>query len=175
MPQWLTTDPAGLNRRALEHAAKSAIAATISILVSRLCHLPEAYWAAIASIVVMQSTLGASLSISVSRLIGDALGALSGAILAVTFGSNIYVFSAGVFVLGLLTAAAHLDRSAFRFAGVTLAVVMLIPRFASPWIVALHRFLEISMGIVVGLLLVFLWPEPPVAPASAATPNAKQN
>jgi len=175
MPQWLTTDPAGLNRRALEHAAKSAIAATISILASRLCHLPEAYWAAIASMVVMQSTLGASLSISVSRLIGDALGALSGAILAIAFGSNIYVFGAGVFVLGLLTAAMHLDRSAFRFAGITMVVVMLIPRPDSPWMVALHRFSEISIGIVIGLLLVFLWPERPAAPAVTAAARVKQN
>jgi len=175
MPQWLTTDPAGLNRRALEHAAKSAIAATISILASRLCHLPEAYWAAIASMVVMQSTLGASLSISVSRLIGDALGALSGAILAIAFGSNIYVFGAGVFVLGLLTADIHLDRSAFRFAGITMVVVMLIPRPDSPWMVALHRFSEISIGIVIGLLLVFLWPERPAAPAVTAAARVKQN
>jgi len=163
MPYWITTSPAGLNRQSLEHAAKSAIAATISILASRLCHLPEAYWAAIASMVVMQSTLGASLSISVSRLIGDALGVLTGALLAVYFGASVYVFGVGVLFLGVLTAALHLDRAAYRFAGIATAIVMLIPRSASPWIVAFHRFSEISIGIVVGLLLVFLWPERPAA------------
>ena len=159
MPQWLTTNPAGLNRAELEHALKSAIAATVSILVSRLCHLPEAYWAAVASMVVMQSTLGASLSISVSRLIGDALGALAGALLAVCFGANVYVFGAGVLLLGVLTAALHLDRAAYRFTGIAMVVVMLIPRPASPWIVALHRFSEISIGIVVGLFVVLIWSE----------------
>lgn len=159
MPHWIATDPAGLNRRSLEHAAKTAIAATIAILVSRLLRLPEAYWAAVTTMVVMQSTLGASLSVSVLRLIGTALGALSGAILAMYFGPNVYVFGAAVFLLGILTAVSHLDRGAFRFAGITLAIVMLVARANSPWTVAAHRFAEISIGIVVGLLLVLLWPE----------------
>jgi len=37
---------------------------------------------------------------------------------------------------------------------------MLIPRTHAPWIVALHRFVEISVGIAVGLILTALWPEP---------------
>jgi uncharacterized membrane protein YccC len=166
MSQILVPKSEGLNRQSLEHAAKTAIAATIAVLVSHLLRLPEAYWAAVTTMVVMQSTLGASLSVSVLRLIGTALGALSGAILALYFGSNVYVFGAGVFVLGLLTAAAHLDRSAFRFSGITLAIVMLVVRANSPWIVAAHRFAEISIGIVVGLLLIVLWPERSAAPAN---------
>jgi uncharacterized membrane protein YccC len=145
MSRWIATNPAGLNRQSLEHAAKTAIAATIAVLTSRLCHLPEAYWAAVTTMVVMQSTLGASLSVSVLRLIGTALGAISGAVLAIAFGPNVYAFGAGILVLGVLTAAAHLDRSAFRFAGITLAIVMLVARANSPWIAAFHRFAEISI------------------------------
>jgi len=169
MPQWIATDPAGLNRQSFEHAVKTAIAATIAVLVSRLLRLPEAYWAAVTTMVVMQSTLGASLSVSVLRLIGTAMGALSGAILSLYFGPNVYIFAAGVFILGLVTAAAHLDRSAFRFAGITLAIVMLVVRANSPWIVAAHRFAEISIGIVIGLLIIFFWPERLTTPATAPT------
>ena len=159
MPTWIATNPAGLNRQSLEHAAKTAVASLLAIFVSRLLHLPEFYWAAIATMVVLQSTLGASLSISVLRLIGDAVGALSGAVLSLYFGPNIYIFAAGVFLLGLLTAVAHLDRSAFRFAGIALAVVMLIAHTKSPWMVAWHRFSEIAVGIFIGLLTVLVWPE----------------
>lgn len=166
MSHWITTTPEGLNRASLEHAAKTAIAATLAVVVSRLCKLPEAYWAAVTTMVVMQSTLGAALSVSTMRLIGTAIGALAGTILAMAFGPNVYVFGAGVLVLGLLTAAARLDRSAFRFAGITLAIVMLVVRVNSPWIVAVHRFAEISIGIVVGLVILFFWPERPTATPS---------
>jgi len=36
---------------------------------------------------------------------------------------------------------------------------MLVVRYKSAWIGALHRFIEVSIGIVVGLLLTILWPE----------------
>src|SRR5208282_4818183 len=155
----------GLNRQSLEHAVRTALAATVSVLVARLFNMPEAYWAGVTSMVVMQSTLGASLSVSVLRLIGTAMGALAGGLLATQFGPNVYVFGAGVLLLGVLTAALHCDRSAFRFAGITLAIVMLVMRTASPWLIALHRFLEVSIGIVIALLLTAIWPERTLAPA----------
>jgi len=53
----------------------------------------------------------------------------------------------------------YLDRSAYRFASIALAIVMLVVRYRSAWIGALYRFIEVSIGIVVGLLLTILWPE----------------
>jgi uncharacterized membrane protein YgaE (UPF0421/DUF939 family) len=45
------------------------------------------------------------------------------------------------------------------YAIITLAIVVLIPRAAPAWITALHRFLEVSVGIVVALAIVALWPD----------------
>ena len=63
------------------------------------------------------------------------------------------VFGTGVFVLGLLSAAVRSDRSAYRFGGVTLAIVLLVPKTGPPWQIALHRFAEVFIGIGVALLL----------------------
>jgi len=63
------------------HAVRTAIAAVASLLIARLFRLPEAYWAAIATMMVMQSTLGAAWTISKDRLAGTALGAAAGALL----------------------------------------------------------------------------------------------
>jgi len=63
------------------------------------------------------------------------------------------------FFLGFLCVLAHLDRSANRFGGVTLAIVLLIPRAEPAWMIAFHRFAEVSIGIAVALLLATLWPE----------------
>ena len=141
------------------HSIRTAIAATISLAVARLFGLPEAYWAAIARLVVMQSTLGATLLTSVERIVATALGALAGALLANYFTGNLLVFAAAVFVLGLLCAAFRVEKSAYRYASITLAIIVLIPRSNAAWIVALHRFFEVSVGIVVALALAAVWPE----------------
>ena len=49
------------------HSLRTAIACVVSLLVARLFRLPEAYWAAITALIVMQSSLGAALPISAQR------------------------------------------------------------------------------------------------------------
>jgi hypothetical protein len=44
------------NLPSITHAIRTAVAATVSVLIARLVQMPEAYWAAIATLVVMQST-----------------------------------------------------------------------------------------------------------------------
>jgi uncharacterized membrane protein YccC len=115
-------------RQVTVHSARTAIAAIATLVVAKLFHLPEAYWASITTLVVTQSSLGAALSVSGERFMGTLLGATVGAIIATFVPTGMLVFGAGVFVLGLLTAAARGNRSAYRFAGVTLGIVLLVPR-----------------------------------------------
>jgi uncharacterized membrane protein YccC len=152
----------------LQHSAHVAVAAVLSLLTARVLGLPEAYWAAVTTLIVMQSTLGAAITVSVRRFIGTALGAGLGALLATWFGSNVLAFGAGIFLLGIICAllglshkrlTEYLDRSAYRFGGVAVAIVMLVVRNNPAWIAALHRFIEVSIGIGVGLVLTLLWPE----------------
>jgi len=148
-----------VERRELVHAVRTTIAAVCSLLMARLCKLPEAYWAAITTMIVMQSTLGAALTISKQRLAGTALGAVMGALFATYAGKSVAVFGVGIFVIGLIFAVLHMERSAYRYAGITLAIVMLVARTQPAWMIAIHRFIEISLGIAAGLLLTAVWPE----------------
>jgi uncharacterized membrane protein YccC len=141
------------------HSVRTAVAAVVSFLVARLFRLPEAYWAPITTLVITQSSLGAALSVSWERFVGNLLGAIVGGIVASYFGPNLLVFGISIFILGLLTFLARSNRSAYRFAGVTLTIVMLVPRSGPAWIVALHRFAEVSIGIAVALMLTVVWPE----------------
>jgi uncharacterized membrane protein YgaE (UPF0421/DUF939 family) len=147
------------NLPSIGHALRTALAATVSVIVARLAQMPEAYWAAIATLVVMQSTLGATLTISIERVVATAVGASVGAFEADYFGANLIAFGAAIFLLGLLSLAFRLEKTAYRYASITLAIVVLIPRAAPAWMTALHRFLEVSIGILVALALVALWPE----------------
>ena len=147
------------------HSARTAVAAVVSVLVARLFRLPEAYWAPITTLVITQSSLGAAFAVSWQRFVGTALGAAVGAIMAGYFGPHVLVFGICVFILGLLRFAARLDLSAYRFGGVTLAIVLLIPRPGPAWPIAFHRFAEVSVGIGVALLLAWVWPEREVTPS----------
>src|SRR6266540_743614 len=66
------------NLPSIGHSLRTAVAATASVIVARLVQMPEAYWAAIATLVVMQSSLGATLTLSIERIIATALGASVG-------------------------------------------------------------------------------------------------
>ena len=147
------------NPASLVHATRTAIAATGSYLIAQAFHLPEAHWASISTMIVMQSTLGASLPISMQRLAGTAVGAAHGAAVAFYFPGNVWAFGISVFVVGLICALFRVQRIAYRYAGITLAIVMLVARSKSVWVVAIHRFVEVSVGIAVGLLLTAIWPE----------------
>jgi uncharacterized membrane protein YgaE (UPF0421/DUF939 family) len=147
------------------HSVRTTVAAVVSVLVARLFRLPEAYWAPITTLVITQSSLGAALAVSWQRFVGTALGAVVGAIVASRFRPDVLVFGACVLILGLLCALARSDRSAYRFGGVTVAIVLLIPRTGPAWRIASHRFAEVSIGIGVALTLAWVWPEREITPS----------
>lgn len=147
------------NLPSITHAIRTAVAAMISVIIARLVQMPEAYWAAIATLVVMQSTLGATLTLSVERIVATAVGASVGALEANYFGANLIGFALAIFLVGLLSVAFRLEKTTYRYASITLTIIVLIPRSAAPWSIALHRFIEVSVGIVVALAVSALWPE----------------
>ena len=147
------------NPSSIRHALRTAVAGVISFVIARLFRLPEAYWAAISTLIVMQSTLGASLPISAQRLVGTAIGALVGGLIGSYFPGNALAFGLSVFAIGLLCAAFRIERVAYRYATITLAIVMLVSRSTNRWVIAAHRFAEVSIGIAVGLALSAVWPE----------------
>jgi len=141
------------------HAVRTAVAATLSVLLARLIRLPEAYWAVIASLVVMQSPLSSTVPLAIQRIVASALGATLGAIEAACFGANLVVFTLTIFALGLISIAFRLEKVGYSYAGMTLAIIVLIPRPEAPWIAAVHRFAEVSLGILVALAVVAVWRE----------------
>jgi uncharacterized membrane protein YgaE (UPF0421/DUF939 family) len=141
-----------------KQAVKTAIAGAISLAVTNLFHLPEGYWAAISALIVMQSNVGATLNASRTRLAGTAIGAVVGGIFVAIFGMNMLGFALAVaiafFVCDLLR-----QSDSQRLATVTVAIIMLVAHTSSAWVVALHRFTEVALGILVALLVsLTLWP-----------------
>lgn len=145
------------NPPSIPHVGLTAVAAVLSYFIARLFGLPEAYWAPMSTLIVMQLTLSAALPIAVQYVAGTAAGAAVGAAIDGYRHGGVWAFATAIVFVGLLCVVLRVERSAFRYAGITLVIVMLVPRSTSGRLVALHRFLEVSIGIMVGLALFAAW------------------
>jgi uncharacterized membrane protein YgaE (UPF0421/DUF939 family) len=146
-------------KRALDtllDAARTTVAAVVSMLLARLLKLPEFYWAPISAIVIIQSTIDPR-TLAWQRFAGTALGALLGALIATFFLPTALVYAIAIFLCGVLCALLRF-RGAYRFAAITLSIILLIAHTSPAWIVASHRFVEVSVGIAVALALSEVWP-----------------
>jgi uncharacterized membrane protein YccC len=142
--------------RALKQPLRTATAAALSYLAYRAFQLPHGYWAVISAVIVMQSNLGRSISAGANRLLGTAIGALVGALVFRMSGLDVW----GVFLAIVLTMAICSIRplqQSQRLAGVTASIVMLVGE-GSAWRAGYSRFVDVALGIVVALLVSFLWP-----------------
>lgn len=148
----------GIGWNAVVDSLRTTVAAVIAMLLARLLQMPEYYWAPISTIVIVQSTIPPK-TLGWQRFVGTALGAVLGALLA-SFPASIrvlYVYAFGILLCGLLAWSLRVG-AAYRFAAITLSIILLIHRDHAPWIVAWHRFLEVSLGIAVALVVTTLWP-----------------
>ena len=84
------------------------------------------------------------------------MGAVLGASIASYFEPKWVVYGIGISVCGLFSEIMWL-HTAYRFAAITL-IILLVPHEHRPWIVAMHRFVEVSLGIAVALLTKLAWP-----------------
>jgi len=145
----------------LIHSITTAVAAMLSLSGALLLNLEEFYWAPISTLIVMQSTLGASWDTSKQRFLGTILGAVMA---GVFYELNIMLplkLGMGVFIMGLICAGLHMVLGAFRFAGVTYAIIVLLPHTERAWLIGLHRFIEVALGIAVALVVTAIGPDHP--------------
>jgi uncharacterized membrane protein YccC len=136
-------------RRLLIDAAKTAVAAALCWWIALRFGLHDGYWGAISAIIVLQSNFGATISASRDRILGTIIGASFGFAFSL-FGAVpwnfIFAVVSAVVLCGLLGL-----RNSSRLAGVTIAIVMLVPATGPHWLLALHRVGEVFLGIIVAV------------------------
>jgi len=145
------------NPPSVAYVMLSALAAVLSYVIASRFRLAEAYWAPMSTLIVMKLTLDAAFPIAVQYVVGTALGAAFGAMVGAYLHPGIWALGVAIALVGLLCVALRIARSAFRYACITLVIVMLVPRSTSGGMVALHRFFEVSIGIAIGLAVFACW------------------
>jgi|SRR5579872_3336269 len=146
------------NPLSLTHSTRTAVAAVVSALIAQMLRLPEGYWAGLTTLAVVQSTPEAAEPAAIQYFGGTVVGAVVGGWAGERFPGNPFVLGACAFAVGLLFSRLKLERSAYRTATITLAILMLVPAH-SGWTVAIHRFFDVLLGVTVGLIVSTLWPE----------------
>jgi uncharacterized membrane protein YgaE (UPF0421/DUF939 family) len=152
----LTAPAADHDRLSLQQGIRTALAAVLASWIAGLLHLPGGYWAAISAIVVMQSEVGATVMASRDRLAGTAMGAVVGLLTSFVWHHSILMFGLAVLLVMMLCTALHY-KNAGRLGGVTVAIIVLIPYPGPLWHIALQRFLEVSLGILISLFVAVAW------------------
>ena len=149
MNTWLSKT---LPRTRIELAVATGIAGALSLYAARFLQLPQGYWAAISSFIVLQSNVAATLGAARGRMIGTAIGAVMGAIFVRYLGAHPLWLGLAVVLTVLICQGLGLEDS-YRLACVTVAIVMVVHSANSAWVTAGDRFLEVSLGIIVAVLV----------------------
>ena len=79
-----------------------ASTAVICLCLAQGLGLPQGYWAVMSSIIVMQSNVQETISASLTRLVGTAIGAIIGGIFLNLYGVHVWVFGIAVMIVVLI-------------------------------------------------------------------------
>lgn len=140
-------------RAELRQAARVTAGCILAFLIERLLKLPQGYWAVFTVVIVMQGSIGGTLSAAVDRMKGTLLGAAVGGLAATLRPDTALGICGALAVSAALTALAAALRPALRVAPVTAVIMLLSPigGHMAPLEAALLRVFEIFIGGVIGV------------------------
>src|SRR5271154_1042663 len=109
----------------IKEPAVIACTAVICLFLAKWLRLPQGYWAVMSSIIVMQSNVEETISASLTRLVGTAIGAIVGGIFLQLYGVHVWVFGIAVMIVVIICIFLNLKQS-YRLASVTVAIILLV-------------------------------------------------
>lgn len=142
------------HRRLLKRSLRIGLAAALATFCSQLLHLPNPWFATVAAIVAMQSTLQATLRSGRNSILGAFIGAVSG--LAVASVARDQAWAVGVVVMAPLVIFGWFKlRSIGQQAALVASVVVLVPSRPefTTFDFAVIRFGQAAIGIIVAMVV----------------------
>ena len=133
----------------------AAVAAVVAYLPLQLLQVKQGFWSAIAAIAVVQSEFQSTESTARDQFLGAAVGGVAGLCALRLPGAHTLVYSAAVFVSMIICWALNV-ASASRLSGVTVTIMLLVPRAdESPWGAAISRASTVGWGVCVAVATVW--------------------
>lgn len=131
---------------------KTAIAVFISIVISKLLKMEYPFYAAIAAIISMQSSVEASFKAGRNRMLGTFIGAVVGFVCALISPGNAFVSAIGIVVVIYLCNLLKWKESA-AIGGIVFLAIMLNLKGNSPLLYSINRILDTFLGILVAIVV----------------------
>lgn len=145
-----------LDRKQARHAMRTAVAVLVTFVIAHTLELKQGYWAVISTLLVMQTNLGGSLAAGWLRFLGTAMGAAMGVLSVSILGHSMAGLCAALLINALICSYLTKLHESFRNAGITALVVVLAGGAQDNLVLlGLTRFLEISLGVAVAMLVSF--------------------
>ncbi|MDB5454612.1 MAG: hypothetical protein JWP92_197, partial [Caulobacter sp.] len=143
----------------IRHAIRVTAAVGAAYALATLLRLPQGYWAVFTAVIVVQTSIGATITASMERLLGTVVGGLAGAAgayLQARFGLNEGLVLCGVVAILVFGATV---RPRLKVAPITAVIVLIgATNHLDPLLSAALRVAEITVGSLVGVaatLLIF--------------------
>ena len=137
----------------IRHAARVAAAVGAAFAIGVIFRLPQAYWIVFTAIIVVQASVGGTITASLERLGGTVVGGLIG--VGATYLKARTTLEEGLVISGAAALAAFVAavRPSLRVAPITAAIVLLggATSHMGPITAAFWRVVEIAMGGAVGV------------------------
>jgi uncharacterized membrane protein YgaE (UPF0421/DUF939 family) len=129
---------------------KTAIAVVVSILISKGLKMEYPFYAAIASIISMQSSVKNSYKVGRNRMLGTMVGALVGYLCAIISPGNSIL--TGIGIICVIYACNLLNwRESTSIACVVFCAIMLNLKGGSAAIYSVNRIIDTFTGIIVAI------------------------
>lgn len=134
---------------------KTAIAVCASILISRGLSMEYPFYAAIASVIAMQSSVEGSFKAGKNRMLGTFIGALVGFICASIKPGNIFLVGIGVICVIYLCNLFNWEKSS-SIGCIVFCVIMINLKGNNPLFYSINRLLDTFLGITVAVAVNYL-------------------
>lgn len=145
---WLTRHGAELRQ-----AFRVAIGCAVAFAIYHLFSLPQGYWAVFTVVIVMQGSVGGTLSAAFDRMRGTLVGAAVGAVAAGLRSQTPLGLAEALALSVLTTTFVAAVRPAYKVAPVTAVIMLISPTggHIGPWESAAFRVMEIFIGSAIGV------------------------
>jgi uncharacterized membrane protein YccC len=135
-----------------------AVAATAAYSAYVLLGLPQGYWAVFSAVIVVQSSIGATLTLSIERMMGTITGAVIGGLAVWLHPHTPLGLGLGIALSVAIASFAAAARADLKVAPITAVIMLISPsgQAMGPLETAVLRVVEIGVGSLIGVLATLL-------------------
>lgn len=143
-----------------KRTVKTGIAVAITLFISNLLNIESPFFAAIASIIAMESSIHGSLERGKSRMLATLIGAVTAIIFAyfVPFSHNPILIGIGIIIISFICVNLGFANS-LQLAGIVFISIVINQSEGNRFFYAFHRTIDTFLGLTIGTLVnYFLFP-----------------